>query len=182
MGPSNHHRPTNSGSIRHPFYFRERFGDSTIRNPHDRAEAFWRIRGEFRDPVVVGPYHRVVIVGIAIRSDCGRKPRSWVQHLGIDTVLIHFFDPCCRVVTPSPHIFETHPPRHLFRVETCTRIHPKIDGVVNAFDHPCIALFKPFHSRRSISHRSRNSSGPEVAGFVEMTICRNKPIAASSTW
>jgi hypothetical protein len=57
----------------------------------------------------------VVEAGIVVREHRLAEARRRVEDLGVDAVLVHLVEACCRVVAATADLVEPLPARHLLR-------------------------------------------------------------------
>ena len=145
-----HHEPAHAGTVLHPLDLRERAVDTAVRQHRVAREARRRVRDVLGEPVVVRLHERVVEVGVLVREHALREPRRGVQDLGVDAVFVHLLEPRRGVVAAAPDLVEPLPAGHLLGRKARARVHPEVDGIGHALEHPRVALLERLDARRAV--------------------------------
>jgi hypothetical protein len=111
VGIAAHERTGHAGAVPHPLDLGQGLLDAPIREQHDRAQS-GRLEGAVVDePVVVGPDHRQVQLGILIGDDDVRQPGRRIEDGRIDQILVELLEPLRRLVPAGRDVLEPDPGR-----------------------------------------------------------------------
>jgi hypothetical protein len=124
--------------------------DAAVRKQPGATEPVGLRGAELRHELVVGADHLVVQVGVITLAHERRRVVGAEDQLGVDPVLLLLGDAGLRVVAAGVDLVKPAPATHLLRVAAGGRAPAERDDLIEAGEHPAIALVERFDPRHEV--------------------------------